>query len=184
MASQYGLDLRIGDFDWADPNNPFLTTHINNAFADAKLDPKKPWHWRLLLYCFAAAHYSTNKPTKWGYRAYCQLLQDANKIKSANSGESKDKHICCQLRKMARYKNFSIDHLRKMLRQARDPERNAYLDFSVRSIVEPVADVFSQRYGSKLTEQLLSVLRPLIIVEVRERIATGSRLQKQTKATK
>jgi hypothetical protein len=82
FADQYGIKLTLDDLDWMDPNNPFLMTHISQAFVAAKLDPRIPWHWRVLLYCFSSAHYATNKRRKWNSHSYCELLQAADLVKS------------------------------------------------------------------------------------------------------
>jgi hypothetical protein len=176
IGRQYDMQLEMHDLDWIDPSNPFLMVHINKAFADARLDPNVPWHWRLLLYLFALAHYSKTKRKTWNSTSYCRLLQAADKIRSKYPHLS-EKEICVRLVRTAPYRRFRADHLRKMLRQARDPKKNPVLSLIADSALESLLQ-FGERHKLPGGEQVEAALKPLFVQEAFMTVASAWRSKK------
>jgi hypothetical protein len=181
FGAQYGVELTLTDLDWTDPDNPLLMTHIGEAFVHAGLDPRIPWHWRLLLHCFASAHYATNKPRKWSSRSYCALLQAADFIKSKHPELTSDSAVCQRLiDEVPKYKNLDVHHLRKMLRHARNPDKNHLLNMVAESALEVIRELGRTR-GLPSLEQIALALKPVFVREACQNI--GSAWRKRTQNT-
>jgi hypothetical protein len=151
--------------------------YIEKAFADASLDIGVPWHWRLLLYFFARAHYLKTKPKKWTGTSYFRLLQAEAAIRTKYPSLSQAQ-VRTKLARMPRYRKIGSEQLRKMLRYAKDPKKNAILNVIVGSALEPLRELGKKHKAPDL-EQTLSILKPVFVKHIIEnyaKIATSSKL--------
>jgi hypothetical protein len=101
------------------------------AFKTAELDPTDPAHWYRLMTFFAWAHYGDRRrkgaPQKWGALEYCRVIKDFIEVKCRNPDMS-DESVFTILARNSEYKtkngSSSTSRLRKLLKEALDPERN------------------------------------------------------------
>jgi hypothetical protein len=177
IGDQFDVELEMADLDWTDPDNTFLMATILKAFADAKLDPNLQWHWRLLLYLFARAHYNKTKPKKWNSMSYCKLLHAEAVIKNKYPNLPK-KEILSKLARMPQYRKVGTEQLRKMLRHARDPNRNVIVNLIAESGLEVLRE-FGQKHNVPGFERDVSALKPVLVKEVIDNIAKRARSQKR-----
>jgi hypothetical protein len=119
-----------------------LTEHpgdapLMKAFARAKLNPKDPVHWRVLLHFLAYALFGgrgRGHPTQWDSMRLAKLLSDFNELRPDLKDESK----FVLLRKRDEYKTkkgpISTNYLRRLLKKARDPAFNRLADVQRRAV--------------------------------------------------
>jgi hypothetical protein len=89
---------------------------IREAFYKFCLDPKDPWHWRLLLYYLADAHFGGRKPKrrKWSPEDLSALL-----ALSQNYPDETNTAIARHLKALRKYRHMGISNLCKLLNKAR-----------------------------------------------------------------
>ena len=108
-----------------------LDKPLLKAFSAAGLDHRNPLDWKLLLREFANAFFAPGRgvgaPRKWTGARYCRLLAHIHQLK-LEKPSLKDRPACAILRKrQPEYRHPAVDHLRKLLRQARNPKFNDIL---------------------------------------------------------
>jgi hypothetical protein len=161
---RFGRQTKLSDLDWTSPENHYLMDYIEKAFEDASLDIGVPWHWRLLLYFFARAHYLKTKPKKWTGTSYVRLLQAEAAIRAKYPSLSQAQ-VHTKLARMPRYRKIGSEQLRKMLRHAKDPKKNAILNVIVLSALEPLREL-GEKHKVLDLEQTLSILKPVFVKHV------------------
>jgi hypothetical protein len=98
---------------------------IRAAFRDWKLDPRNPWHWRLLLFYFADAHSemceTERKRWDWSQSQLIDLLQRAQSEECTAGSKLKDSELARRLHAKQEYgyQRITVDALRKKLGEAR-----------------------------------------------------------------
>jgi hypothetical protein len=111
-----------------------MISQMTAAFHAAGLDSTYPLHWFLLVGVFSWVHFGDQRkrgaPTKWDSLKYCKLLSDFNK-KKANNPALSDEDVFKLLARTSSYKStrgpLSTNRLRKLLKEANDPEKNQLL---------------------------------------------------------
>jgi hypothetical protein len=102
--------------------NAFLTLYPANksdaplakAFTKAALDPKNPFHWRLLMNLFCLAHFGRGRGRgkEWDSTRYMKFLRDFEKVKAEKPAFNKSE-VCRLLKKRhpGTYGKLSIHRL-------------------------------------------------------------------------
>jgi hypothetical protein len=163
--------------DEADPSNAPLL----RAFRAAGLDHRNPLNWRTLLGCFAKAHFGAKKtkPIKWDSAKFSALLKDYSDVKQTRP-ELSDLQVCNLLKRdktyRAKYGDYNLHALRKLVRQARDPKFNAHLRYP--EIRDPLlreiraeCDRQNRPWDEVLGKKIYDVLKPVIEVDSTGRVA-------------
>jgi hypothetical protein len=171
--------------DEADPDN----TQMLRAFKAASLDHRNPLDWRKLLQCFAEAHFGKRrtKPVKWDSGKFSALLKDYVNVKR-NHPELSDLGVCKLLKRdktyKAKYGDYNLDALRKLVRHARSPEYNAHLRYP--EMPDPLLreiragfERHNRPWDEALGKQLADVLKPYI-----EADSTGQLVWRHPNTTK
>jgi hypothetical protein len=112
-----------------------LRDEIMTAFESAGMDRTDPRHWLQLMAIFAWAHFGAQQgpgaPIRWHAEKLCQLADDFNEIKKRNLNLLTES-ILKLLAKKGQYGTkkgpLSASRLRKLLKEAYDPERNELLN--------------------------------------------------------
>jgi hypothetical protein len=104
---------------------------IAQLFADGDLDPTNPFHWQMLARALAELRCGLGKRgrrPKWTSPQLSQLLNDFDRIRSANPNWSRSK-ICRHLVTLEHYKKLELKWttLRRRLQDALDPRKNLLL---------------------------------------------------------
>jgi hypothetical protein len=113
-----------------------LPDELMVAFNLAGMDQTDPIHWFQLLGLFAWAHFGPQRKRgatiKWDAERLCQLDNDYREIKQRSPNLS-DNAIFGQLAKKSHYRikrgELSKSRIRKLLKQAHNPERNGFLKY-------------------------------------------------------
>jgi hypothetical protein len=138
------------------------------AFDAAGLDHRNPLDWRTLLSLFAEAHFGKRrtKPTKWDIAARLEVLADYLEVYKSDPKLS-DVKICKLLKADKRYNSkygkYSLDALRKLVRDARSPKHNVLLRHP--EMRDPLLQIFREKYESRgivWTPQLEANLKRVI----------------------
>ena len=129
--------LQIDDGEW-------WSSSTREAFDTFGLDPKNPFHWRNLLIYFADAHFrdrgEPGRPRGWTDETLCQLLFDFAALKQAHQNK-RDTEICLLLKNDkqkefgGRYNEIDAKTIRRMLQDARKPDRNSILAMALDTLV-------------------------------------------------
>jgi len=110
-----------------------LPVAIRAAFDAAKLDPESPSDWYVLLSRFSWAHFGPKgKPgahRKWSDEQYAAFLRAFHRAKTEIKSDT-EKDVLAHLVERRIY-NLSLDRMKAVLREARDPDFN-------RALVQPV----------------------------------------------
>jgi hypothetical protein len=128
-------------------NAPLLT-----AFHKARLDHKNPLHWRALLSMFAEAHFgkTKTKTPKWDPLTLTDVLLDYHTVKKEKPN-AKASDICKELRRdkrfKSKYQHYQFDALRKLVRNARDPKFNKFLQHP--EMKDPLLQLIRADYEAK-----------------------------------
>ncbi len=127
MLAHFALQIDDGE-RWSSP--------IRTAFDTFGLNPKNPFHWRNLLIYFVDAHFGDRgepgRPRDWTDERLCQLLVDFATLNRVHP-DKRDTEICRLLKSDklkdfgGRYSEMEVGTIRRMLQDARNPERNGIL---------------------------------------------------------
>ena len=111
-----------------DPNN--LDESTKAAFEKFKLDPRNPYHWRMLMLFFADAHFGDRagrgRPKKWNGESLCELLRHVSDARKKRPS-AKRSDVFRSLVKRAPYAGLEPDALKHAYAAALDPKRNKVL---------------------------------------------------------
>ena len=130
------LTLRNHEFDAA----------IAKGFAEAKLDPENPWHWRALLFAFAEAYYPRKNSNQfWTLDRLTRLAAQELRIKIVHPKWTQDQYHKALTKWVAKQygKQIEFSSVLRLLRQARDRKKNPFLD----SICQEIEREWAERMG-------------------------------------
>ena len=130
------LTLRNHEFDAA----------IAKGFAEAKLDPENPWHWRALLFAFAEAYYPRKNSNQfWTLDRLTRLAAQELRIKIVHPKWTQDQYHKALTKWVAKQygKQIESSSVLRLLRQARDRKKNPFLD----SICQEIEREWAERMG-------------------------------------
>jgi hypothetical protein len=161
-----------------DPNSE-LDKPVFIAFEKAGLDHNNPAHWRLLLNDFCWAHFRPRRrrgaPALWSPQRYCRLLQDEDRVRQDHPKFS-HQDVCRTI--VQRYEHYrrkngkplSAGRIKTALREARDPECNAYVAMHLSTTINRSRSHF-QRNGIDWSSDVESVVRRFCIKDYCDVIA-------------
>lgn len=173
VAVAYGEAIRFQLLQEGAPDRPFIAgddspdyvlfhaTHASNAltlrnhefdaaiakgFAEAKLDPENPWHWRALLFAFAEAYYPRKNSNQfWTLDRLTRLAAQELRIKIVHPKWTQDQYHKALTKWVAKQygKQIESSSVLRLLRQARDRKKNPFLD----SICQEIEREWAERMG-------------------------------------
>jgi hypothetical protein len=139
------VSLRSDPIDWP----------LRKAFNAAKLDPKNPLSWRILLNAFCWSHFPPERKsgtgTFWTNDRYCKLLVEIYSLKPNRSGSRWENQACTKLaqRRLSEFvrngEPLSGEALRRALQQARDPQYNWSLSRMVNDGIDMLREDYKRR---------------------------------------
>ncbi len=130
------------DIDWADPaawsrdarkafdpNN--LDKSMKAAFEKFKLDPRNPYHWRMLMLFFADAHFGKRvgqgRPRKWNSESLCELLRHVSDARTKWPGAKRSDIFRSLTKPKAPHDGQKPDALKHAYAAALNPKHNKVL---------------------------------------------------------
>ena len=99
---------------------------IAKGFAEAKLDPENPWHWRALLFAFAEAYYPRKNSNQfWTLDRLTRLAAQELRIKIVHPKWTQDQYHKALTKWVAKQygKQIEFSSVLRLLRQARDRKK-------------------------------------------------------------
>jgi len=131
---------------------------VLRAFEKAGLDCRNPLHWKQLMEMFAEAHFGPSKTKpKRSVSELWIIYQDYLSAKRENP-KANESQICVFLQKdkhlKTKYGDYQFDALRKLVRDAKDPEHNVLLRYP--DLKDPLLKVLRDTYeraGKQWTPQ-------------------------------
>jgi hypothetical protein len=130
------------DIDWDDPaawsrdaRKAFDPSNLDEstraAFRKFKLDPRNPYHWRMLVDFFADAHYGERagrgRPKKWNSESLCALLRHVSDARKKRPSVKRSDVFRSLVKPKALYNGLKPDALKHAYAAALDPKRNKVL---------------------------------------------------------
>jgi hypothetical protein len=101
------------------------------AFEKFKLDPRNPYHWRMLMRFLADAHFGhragQGRPRKWNSESLCKLLRHVSDARKKWPGAKRGDVFRTLVKPKAPYPGLKPDALKHAYAAALDPKRNKAL---------------------------------------------------------
>jgi hypothetical protein len=152
------------DIPWDDPvawlrhaRNAFNPRNLNGAikasFDNFKLDPRNPYHWRMLLFFFAEAHFrereSRGRPKQWTSQRLCDLLRQVSDARKKRPNANQSDVFRSLVKPKAPYEGQKPDALKHAYARALKPQHNKSLFDHRDAINEENCTIIKLAYDGK-----------------------------------
>jgi hypothetical protein len=122
---------------------------VRKAFNDFGLDPRDPYHWRLLITLYVGAHAGRGRPPEWNSESLCNLLRKISEARAIRPNANQSEIYRSLTKPKAAYSGKTVDYLKHGHRLALNLDRNEILCKARDLVASGYVDVVRVSYQEK-----------------------------------